>query len=128
LLAQVIDYYDDPDKVVPNAINRDPLLAKPLKLTNQEKLNLESFLRSLTDKRFLTAKGPQKSQPNDQQNLPSSIIFPIGGPLTPKVVQPAPNLIRIHCVKPDYCLLLSNDVCPCPHSLFSPASVTRQFG
>lgn len=52
-LAQVIDYYDDPDKVVPNAINRDPLLAKPLGLTKQEKLDLESFLRALTDKRFL---------------------------------------------------------------------------
>jgi cytochrome c peroxidase len=52
-LGQVIDYYDDPDKVVPNAINRDPLLAKPLGLTKQEKLDLESFLRSLTDKRFL---------------------------------------------------------------------------
>jgi cytochrome c peroxidase len=60
LLAQVIDYYDDPDKVVPNAINRNPLLAKPLHLTKQDKLDLESFLRALTDKRFLTAKGPQK--------------------------------------------------------------------
>ncbi|MBC8153219.1 MAG: hypothetical protein H7Z72_09935 [Bacteroidetes bacterium] len=55
-LAQVIDYYDEPDKVVPNAINRDPLLAKPLGLTKQEKLDLESFLPSLTAKRFLPAK------------------------------------------------------------------------
>ncbi|MBC3785647.1 cytochrome-c peroxidase [Spirosoma utsteinense] len=52
-LTQVIDYYDDPDKVVPNAINRDPLLAKPLGLTRQEKMDLEAFLRSLTDKRFM---------------------------------------------------------------------------
>lgn len=53
-LAQVIDYYNDPDKVVPNAINRDPLLAKPLGLTDLEKTDLEQFLRSLTDKRFLS--------------------------------------------------------------------------
>ena len=59
-LSQVIDYYDDPDKVVPNAINRDPLLAKPLGLTTQEKIDIESFLRSLTDKRFLPAKAIPK--------------------------------------------------------------------
>ena len=53
-LAEVIDYYDDPDQVVPHAINRDPLLAKPLRLTTQEKRDIEGFLRSLTDKRFLT--------------------------------------------------------------------------
>ncbi|WP_420148699.1 cytochrome-c peroxidase [Spirosoma sp.] len=57
-LAQVIDFYDDPDKIVPNAINRDPLLAKPLGLTVQEKKDLESFLLSLTDKRFLVKAKP----------------------------------------------------------------------
>lgn len=59
-LAQVVDYYNDPDKVVPNAINRDPLLAKPLGLTTQEKQDLVSFLQSLTDKRFLDAAGTTK--------------------------------------------------------------------
>lgn len=59
-LSQVIDFYDDPDKVVPNAINRDPLLAKPLGLTHQEKADLESFLRSLTDKRFLARLQPAR--------------------------------------------------------------------
>ncbi len=53
-LAQVIDYYNDPDQVVPNSINRDPLLAKPLGLTKEEKKDLEAFLRSLTDKRFVS--------------------------------------------------------------------------
>lgn len=60
-LAEVIEYYDDPDKVVPNAINRDPLLAKPLGLTTQEKQDLEQFLRSLADKRFLIAKTGKKT-------------------------------------------------------------------
>ncbi|GAB3550020.1 cytochrome-c peroxidase [Spirosoma fluminis] len=53
-LAQVIDYYNDPDQVVANSINRDPLLNKPLGLTDQEKKDLEAFLRSLTDKRFVS--------------------------------------------------------------------------
>ena len=54
-LRQVIDYYNDPDKIVPRSINRDSLLNKPMYLTEQEKTDLESFLVSLTDKRF-TAK------------------------------------------------------------------------
>lgn len=61
-LAEVIDHYNEPDKRVPDAINRDPLLAKPLGLTQQEKLDLEEFLRSLTDKRFLKkAKSTKKT-------------------------------------------------------------------
>ena len=56
-LREVIDYYDDPDRIVPQPINRDPLLNKPLGLTEQEKTDLESFLRSLTDKRFGAPKG-----------------------------------------------------------------------
>lgn len=51
-LRQVIDYYNDPDKVVMHGIGRDSLLAKPMNLTQQEKIDLESFLVALTDKRF----------------------------------------------------------------------------
>jgi cytochrome c peroxidase len=51
-LAEVIDYYNEPDKVVVNSINRDTLLKEPLNLTNQEKKDLENFLLSLSDKRF----------------------------------------------------------------------------
>ncbi|WEA00095.1 cytochrome-c peroxidase [Mucilaginibacter sp. SJ] len=51
-LRQVIDYYNDPDKIVPQSINRDTLLNTPMGLTEQEKTDLESFLVSLTDKRF----------------------------------------------------------------------------
>lgn len=54
-LQEVISFYDDPAKVVPNAINRDSLLAKPMGLTGQEKADLEAFLISLTDKRFITS-------------------------------------------------------------------------
>ena len=52
-LKEVIDFYNDPKKIVPNAINRDTILAKPLGLTQQEKDDLEAFLRSLTDKQFV---------------------------------------------------------------------------
>ena len=51
-LRQVIDYYDQPDQFVTHSINRDTLLAKPLGLTEQEKVDLEAFLRALTDERF----------------------------------------------------------------------------
>jgi len=51
-LREVIDFYNEPDKVVPNAVNRDSVLAKPLGLTENEKSDLEAFLLSLTDKRF----------------------------------------------------------------------------
>jgi len=52
-LKEVIDYYDNPDAVVNNSINRDTLLSKPLGLTEAEKKDLENFLRSLSDARFL---------------------------------------------------------------------------
>ncbi|MFN7913457.1 MAG: cytochrome-c peroxidase [Bacteroidota bacterium] len=51
-LADVIDYYNEPDKLVPNSINRDTSLSKPLGLTAAEKKDLENFLLSLSDKRF----------------------------------------------------------------------------
>lgn len=48
-LREVIDYYDQPDKFVPNAINRDTILRKPLGLTETEKKDLEAFLSALSD-------------------------------------------------------------------------------
>ena len=52
-LKEVIDYYDNPDHIIPNSMNRDKILIRPLQLTNSEKLDLESFLISLTDRRFM---------------------------------------------------------------------------
>ncbi len=51
-LREVIDFYNEPAKIVPDALNRDSLLVKPLGLDAQEKLDLEAFLNSLTDKKF----------------------------------------------------------------------------
>ena len=53
-LQEVIGFYNDPQKLVPDAVNRDTLLNQPMNLTNKEKEDLEAFLYSLTDKRFLT--------------------------------------------------------------------------
>lgn len=55
-LDEVIEFYNDPDKIVPGAVNRDTLLAKPLNLTVDEKKALKAFLISLTDKQFLTGE------------------------------------------------------------------------
>lgn len=55
-LSEVIEFYNDPNKIVPNAMNRDSIMARPLGLTVDEKKDLESFLLSLTDKRFSKAE------------------------------------------------------------------------
>jgi cytochrome c peroxidase len=59
-LKAVIDFYNDPGKIVPNAMNRDSVLSKPLGLTKLEKRDLEAFLNSLTDKRFVEIKRKQQ--------------------------------------------------------------------
>jgi len=51
-LREVVNYYNDPDKIVPHAIGRDTLLANPINLTEQEKTDLVNFMEALTDKRF----------------------------------------------------------------------------
>lgn len=52
-LREVIDYYDQPHKFVVDAIGRDSVLREPLNLTETEKQDLEAFLHSLTDDRFV---------------------------------------------------------------------------
>jgi cytochrome c peroxidase len=51
-LREVIDYYDDPDRIVPGAKGRDVTMSAPLKLSEAEKADLEAFLRTLTDDQF----------------------------------------------------------------------------
>lgn len=55
-LREVIDYYNEPDKIVANSINRDTILQRPLQLTEDEKKDLENFMLSLSDERFLKTK------------------------------------------------------------------------
>lgn len=51
-LSEVIDYYDDPTRFVKHAVGTDTLI-KPLHLSGQEKKDLEAFLETLTDDRFV---------------------------------------------------------------------------
>lgn len=51
-LKEVVEFYDNPRLFVPNAINVDTLLQKPLGLTEDEKKDLVAFLHSLTDRKF----------------------------------------------------------------------------
>lgn len=51
-LREVIAYYNDPDAVIHNGVNRDLSLNKPLHLSDQEMSDLEAFLVALTDDRF----------------------------------------------------------------------------
>jgi cytochrome c peroxidase len=52
-LEEVIDFYDTPNQIIPGAFNRDTLLREPLRLTQEEKADLKSFLEALTDDRFV---------------------------------------------------------------------------
>jgi cytochrome c peroxidase len=52
-LEQVVDFYDNPLAVVPDAVNLDATLQQPLGLTAQEKADLVAFLKTLSDKRYL---------------------------------------------------------------------------
>ncbi|HMD00202.1 MAG TPA: cytochrome c peroxidase [Ferruginibacter sp.] len=52
-LEEVVDYYNDPSKLVPDPINIDPDLQKPLGLTPKEKKEIVAFLRTLTDRKYM---------------------------------------------------------------------------
>ena len=51
-LEEVVDFYNDPDALIPDAVNRDTSMQRPLLLTPREKSDLVSFLHSLSDRRF----------------------------------------------------------------------------
>jgi cytochrome c peroxidase len=55
-LAQVVAYYNNPKKFVPQQKNIDAALQKPLGLTQQEQKDLVAFLNTLTDKKYLKVK------------------------------------------------------------------------
>ncbi|MGF2413410.1 cytochrome-c peroxidase [Ferruginibacter sp.] len=52
-LEEVVEYYNDPSKIVSNCINIDDALKKPLGLTDNEKKDLATFLKTLTDKKYI---------------------------------------------------------------------------
>ena len=52
-LEEVVEYYNNPQKFVPDAVNIDDALKSPLNLTEKEKKDLVSFLKTLTDKKYI---------------------------------------------------------------------------
>jgi cytochrome c peroxidase len=62
-LREVIDYYDQPARVVPESRGRDASMNPSLGLSEQEKLDLEAFLRSLTDDRFAAGVSAHSDRP-----------------------------------------------------------------
>ena len=52
-LGEVVEYYNEQGKFVPDAINIDETLKKPLNLTEKEKKDLIAFLKTLTDKKYI---------------------------------------------------------------------------
>lgn len=52
-LEEVMEFYDNPQKIVPHALNVDTLLQKPLNLTEQEETDIIEFLKALTDRQFM---------------------------------------------------------------------------
>lgn len=55
-LLEVIAYYNNPIAKIPNAINTDTLLHKPLLMSDNEMIDLEEFLKTLTDPSFVKKK------------------------------------------------------------------------
>lgn len=51
-LREVIDYYDNPSLFIKNSIGRDSILPEKIGLTEQEKIDLTSYLIALTDDQF----------------------------------------------------------------------------
>lgn len=51
-LEEVIDYYNNPLKFINDPVNIDEALKKPLGLSQKEKKDLISFLKTLTDKKY----------------------------------------------------------------------------
>ena len=51
-LEEVVEYYNNPQKIIPNPINIDADLKTALGLTEKEKKDLIAFLKTLTDKKY----------------------------------------------------------------------------
>jgi cytochrome c peroxidase len=55
-LEEVVDYYSNTNRIVPNAFNKDESLQKPIKFSDRDKKDLVAFLKTLSDKKYMTKK------------------------------------------------------------------------
>lgn len=51
-LEEVVEYYNNPKKIISNPINIDDALKQPLGLTDKEKKDIVAFLKTLTDRKY----------------------------------------------------------------------------
>ncbi|MFZ1371086.1 MAG: hypothetical protein WAR78_11925 [Ferruginibacter sp.] len=49
----MLDYYNDPKKIVIDPLNIDETLKEPPGLTDAEKKGIIAFLKTLTDKKYM---------------------------------------------------------------------------
>lgn len=53
-LEDVVDYYSNTNRIVPDAFNKDESLQKPIKFSDRDKKDLVAFLKTLSDKKYMT--------------------------------------------------------------------------
>ena len=52
-LEEVVEYYNNPQKFVPDAVNIDSTLKSSLNLSEKEKKDIVAFLKTLTDRKYV---------------------------------------------------------------------------
>jgi len=55
-LEEVVDYYSNTNRIVPDALNKDESLQKPIKFSDRDKKDLVAFLKTLSDKKYMTIR------------------------------------------------------------------------
>jgi cytochrome c peroxidase len=55
-LEEVVEYYSNTNRIVPDAFNKDASLQKPIKFSDRDKKDLVAFLKTLSDKKYMTKK------------------------------------------------------------------------
>ena len=53
-LEEVVDYYSNTNRIVPDALNKDESLQNPIKFSDRDKNDLVAFLKTLSDKKYMT--------------------------------------------------------------------------
>ena len=53
-LEEVVEYYSNTNKFVPDAYNKDASLQKSIKFSDRDKKDLVAFLKTLSDKKYMT--------------------------------------------------------------------------
>jgi len=55
-LEEVVEYYSNTKKFVPDAYNKDASLQKPINFSERDKKDLVAFLKTLSDKKYMTKR------------------------------------------------------------------------